>query len=260
MISSVASEEQRRGSPPPTYEEAIRNDRPPPPLFTESSNQELAVISAPTPSQLTSTRVHPESIIVIQPGRVPDGQTLTQRSDNRPVSRESVILQSIQPCKKRLRCNCFCSAANWIPGTCDYELFCFNCLGFLAYLMICAPGIYLSMGCKKLCPDTCGECCTRNTSLMESYDDSGEGIASRVFWSCLGPCCCLTCDEDTEVLPCSDPCVKHCGVCTVMKKMMTCYCGSYKLCNYRLNAVDEQAFGFICGCREVGCHYALATG
>lgn len=258
MTSSFAYEEQRRRSPPPTYEEATRNDRPPPPLYTESFSQELQVISLQTPSQLT--RPHPESIVVVQPGQVPDGQTLTQRSDNRPVSRESVFLQSTRLCRKRLICNCFCSAAHWTPGTCDYELFCFNCLGFLAYLMICAPGVYLSVGCKKLCPDTCGECGTRNTSLMESYDNRDENIASRVFWSCLGPCCCLTCDEDTEVLPCSDPCVKHCGVCTVMKKMMTCYCGSYKLCDYSLNGVDEQAFGFICDCRDVGCHYGPAIG
>ena len=88
MTSSVANEEQRRRGPPPTYEEATRNDRPPPPLYTESFSQELQVISLQTPSQLT--RPHPESIVVVQPGQIPDGQTLTQRSDNRPVQRVGI--------------------------------------------------------------------------------------------------------------------------------------------------------------------------
>ena len=63
---------------------------------------------------------------------------------------------------------------------------------------------------------------------------------------------CFSCDGETEVLPCSDPCVKRCGVCAVLEKM-TCYCGSYKMCDFNLNVMDEQAFGFICDCKEVGC-------
>ena len=87
---------------------------------------------------------------------------------------------------------------------------------------------------------------------MESYDDRDDNIVSRAWWFCFGPCCCFSCDGETEVLPWSDPCVKRCGVCAVLEKM-TCYCGSYKMCDFNLNVMDEQAFGFICDCKEVGC-------
>jgi len=233
----MASEESSRRSPPPSYEEAI-NDRPPP-LYSENSNQvSLHTLQTREPTQriarVSPIETSPDNVIVTQPGRI---TRATETSRHR---------------KKRLGCNCFCTALKWTPCTCDCEIFCFNCLGFLGYLLLCAPGVYLCWSCKHLCPETYGQCCTRNTSLMESYDDRDDNIVSRVCWSCVGPCCCFTCEGDTEVVPCSDPCVKRCGVCAVLRKM-TCYCGSYKLCNYNLNMMDEQAFGFICDCKEVGC-------
>ncbi|KAJ7385848.1 hypothetical protein OS493_013884 [Desmophyllum pertusum] len=239
--------EQRPSSPPPTYEEAINDDRPPPPYSENPQNPE----SLQTPPQAEyhapsqrNSRVSP-SVIVNQPGRRNDrlGATTREAPNENGVS---------QPRKKRLGCNCLCSAFQWTPCTCDCELFCFNCLGFLSYLLLCAPGVYLCWGCKKICPETCGDCCTRRTSMMESYEDRDDNIVARVCWFCVGPCCCFSCDDDTEVCPCSDPCVKRCGVCAVLKKM-TCYCGSYKMCDYKLNMMDEQAVGFICDCKEVGC-------
>lgn len=246
----MAGEEGRPRSPPPSYEEAI-NDRPPPAYSAENPNPERSrVAQARTRSQriarvspIVTNPDNPDNVIVSQPRRQND--ELARRADRTEPNGTS------QHRKKRLGCNCLCSALRCTPCTCDCELFCFNCLGFLSYLLLCAPGVYLCWGCKKLFPETCGECCTRNTSLMNSYEDRDDNIVSRACWCCLGPCCCFTCDADTEVLPCSDPCVRRCGVCAVLKKM-TCYCGSYKLCDYNLNVMDEQAFGFICDCKEVG--------
>ena len=244
----MAQEEGRPRSPPPTYEEAI-NERPPPLYTVEYPNP----ASSHTPHRLTPSqrvsRVSPivtssGNVIVSQPGRQTVG--LSGRVDTEGYGAPT------QPRKKHLGCNCLCSAFQWTPCTCDCELFCFNGLGFLSYLLLCAPGVYLCWGCKKICPDNYGECYTRRTSLMESYDDKDDHIASRACWFCLGPCCCFTCDGDTDVLPCSDQCVKQCGVCKVVKKM-TCYCGSNKLCDYNVNLMDEQAFGFICDFKEAGC-------
>lgn len=250
MTTSTANEEvQRRGSPPPSYEEAM-DDRPPP-LYTEHPSEESTVTSQIQPSSQRTARVHPENTILIQPGHVFDRQRRRTETNSNSRGEWSVTEQHR---KKRLTCNCFCSALHWTPCSCDYELFCFICLGFISYLLLCAPWVYLCLSCKKLCPGSYGECFTRNTNMMESYEDRDENIASHICWSCLGPCCCLSCDGDTEVLPCSDPCVKHCGVRSVLKKV-ACYCGSYKMCDYTLNAMDEQAFGFICDCKEIGCHF-----
>lgn len=233
----MADDETRRRSPPPSYEEAISDQ--PPPIYSENSNQESSrnpEIRTPSQriSRVSPIVTSPENAIVRQPGQQIESMATTQ------------------PRKKQTRCNCLCSALQWTPCTCDCELFCFNCLGFLSYMLLCAPGVYLCWGCKKICPDTFGECYTRSTSLMESYDDRDDNIVSRAWWFCFGPCCCFSCDGETEVLPCSDPCVKRCGVCAVLEKM-TCYCGSYKMCDFNLNVMDEQAFGFICDCKEVGC-------
>lgn len=243
-------DEQHRRSPPPTYEEAM-NDRPPPP-YTENQNPESTHTHHLThqpelhASTQRNTRVSP---IITSPGNVIVNQP--GRGNNRIASREAANGVT-QPRKKRLGCNCLCSAFQCTPCTCDCELFCFNCLGFVSYLLLCAPGVYMCWGCKKICPETYGECYTRRTSFMDSYDEREDSIAGRVCWFCIGPCCCFTCDGDTEVCPCTDPCVKHCGIRAVLKKM-TCYCGSYKLCDYNLNIMDEQAVGFICDCKEVGC-------
>lgn len=248
----MADEVGRRRSPPPSYEEAI-NGRPPP-LYTENANQESTLTPQTRALGQRNTRVSPittspDNVIVMQPGR--QHGEITRRAENEEHG-------ATQHRKKRHGCNCMCSAIQWTPFTCDCDIFCFNCLGFLSYLLVCAPGVYLCWGCKRICPDTCGECCSRNTSLIQSYEDRDDNIASRVCWSFFGPCCCFTCQGDTEVLPCSDPCVERCGICVVFKKM-TCYCGSYKLCDYNLNLMDDQAFGFICDCKEVGCQCGGAT-
>lgn len=242
------ADQQRRSSPPPTYEEAIADDRPPPP-YSENQNPESTHTPqtqsrAPTQrqSRVSPIITSPDNVMVNQPGRRND--RLATRAGH-----EDGVSQSR---KKRLGCNCLCTAFQWTPCSCDCEIFCFNCLGFLSYLLLCAPGVYLCWGCKRICPETFGECYARRTSLMESYDDREDSLATRVCWFCVGPCCCFTCDADTEVCPCSDPCVKRCGICAVFKKM-TCYCGNYKMCDYNLNIMDEQAVGFICDCKEVGC-------
>lgn len=248
----MADEESRRRSPPPSYEQAI-HDRPPPP-YTENPNQESTLAPQTRAPSGRNARVlpitaSPENVIVNQPGQQLDRITRRTESVGHGVSQQR---------KKRFKCNVLCSAIHCTPCTCDCDLFCFNCLGFLSYILICAPGVYLCWGCKKVCPGTYGECSTRNTTLMDSYEERDDNIVSRVCWSCFGPCCCFTCEGDTEVLPCVDPCVRRCGVCAVVKKM-TCYCGSYRLCDYTLNVMDEQAFGFICDCKEIGCHCGGTT-
>lgn len=246
------ADQQRPSSPPPTYEEAVNDGRPPPPY---SENQAPESTHTPRSELHTSTQRNfrvspiissPDSVIVLnQPGRRNE-----RRGAHRSGSRQED--GATQPRKKLVGCNCFCSAFQWTPCTCDCEIFCFNCLGFLSYLLLCAPGVYLCWGCKKICPETCGDCYSRKTSLMDFYEEREDSIPARVCWFCVGPCCCFTCDGDKEVCSCTDPCVKRCGICSVFKKM-TCYCGSYKMCDYNLNVTDEQAVGFICDCKEVGC-------
>ncbi|KAL9969054.1 hypothetical protein ACROYT_G021218 [Oculina patagonica] len=188
------ADQQRRSSPPPTYEEAIADGRPPPP-YSENQNPESThtpqtEFRAPTQRQIRVSPIitNPDNVIVNQPGRRND------RLATRAGHEDSVS----QPRKKRFGCNCLCSAFQWTPCSCDCEIFCFNCLGFLSYLLLCAPGVYLCWGCKRICPETCGECYARRTSLMDSYDDREDSLATRVCWFCVGPCCCFTCDADTE--------------------------------------------------------------
>ena len=257
LRSLEMGDEHRPWSPPPTYEEAI-NDRPPPP-YSENQNS-FAVgsthrqVSSHTATWADHSRVSPmtrspNNVIVIQPGQR-EGNSERERQFSRESQTSAVI--TTQPRKKRLGCNCLCSALQCTPRTCDCEIFCFNCLGFLSYLLICAPGVYLCWGCKKTCPETFGDCCTRETRFMESYDDREDSIVAQICWYCFGPCCCFTCAGDSEVCPLTDMCVNRYGVRSVLKKM-TCYCGSNKLCDYNLNFMDEQAVGFICDFREVGC-------
>lgn len=249
------ADHQRPSSPPPTYEDAINDDRPPPPY---SENQDPESTYAPrselhTPTQrhyrvspIITRADHPDGVIVRQPGRQNDERIDAHRSGAR---QEDGVTQTR---KNLVGCNCLCSAFKWTPCTCDYEIFCFNCLGFLSYLLLCAPGVYFCWGCKKICPETCDDCYARRTSLMESYEEREDSVLARICWFCMGPCCCFTCDGDTEVFPCTDPCIKRCGICAAFKKM-TCYCGSYKMCDFNLNVMDEQAVGFICDYKEVGC-------
>lgn len=243
------ADHQRPSSPPPTYEDAINDDRPPPPY---SENQAPESTYTPTLELHTPTQRHYRVSPIITRADHPDGVIVRQpgRQNERSGARQEDGVT--QPRKNLVGCNCLCSAFKWTPCTCDCEIFCFNCLGFLSYLLVCAPGVYFCWGCKKICPETCGDCFARRTILMESYEEREDSVPARICWFCMGPCCCFTCDGDTEVFPCTDPCIKRCGICAAFKKM-TCYCGSYKMCDFNLNVMDEQAVGFICDYKEVGC-------
>ena len=227
----------RRSSPPPTYEEAIF-DRPP--RYDENPHgpsriQQLQIGfgSARQSSRISPTATNQVDAILNQPSRQIEGPISQQR-------------------QKRLGFNCLCSACKWTPCSCGCELFCFNCLGFLAYLLFCAPGVYVCWGCGKISPETCGDCPLRDSKLMESFEEPNNNLATRCCWFCVGPCCCFTCDADKDVCPFSETCVNRFGVRSVLKKM-TCFCLSYKFCDFTANIMDEGAVGFICDCREVGC-------
>lgn len=231
---------ERVNSPPPSYNEAIGE---PPPAYTETEDRDLQTQRSNETSN--NNRIVPTAWT---------GQAQAVVTQPRSISTQGLVIADPETSSSQKRgcsCNAYCFACKNKPCTFNGECFCYNCLAFVLYAPTCGLGTLICVCCKRICPETYGDCPASNSSLRESYLYRHDNVLPSLCWFVCGPLCCLYCDETSEVCPLATPCNTRFGLPCIRK--MTCYCGGNSRSDCRCNPMDENACGFIWDCKEIDC-------
>ena len=242
----AAAMEFRGDSPPPSYDEAMHDRRPrgPPPVYSEDAE------TTETNPQ-NQGRLHPfgatnrEEVDVI---------ILRQPSLERTITSQPESIRSNLRVKKKFTSNCFCALCKCRPNSCDLDCVCYNCVGFVMYFVFCLPVVLCCFLCRSICPETFGDCSSRDWEWKDRYDERNSNFCRLCCWSMIGLCCCYSCEEVTEVCPCAEPCTQRFAIGPSLRKLV-CYFGNRKACDCSVNVLDEESFGFICDPKDCGCYY-----